>query len=72
MGYTRKKQTGVVEDMEFPGVLKKENVKVPGINYKRSEISRGVQVKTHVELPWVLVFDLGISKRCQNLLNFHR
>ena len=36
--------------MEFPGVLKKENVEIPGVNSKRSRISRGVQGKTHVEL----------------------
>ena len=31
----------------------------------------GVEVKTHVEFPWVLVFDVGISKRYHTiLLNF--
>ena len=57
--------------MEFPGLLKKENVEIPGVNWKRCRISRGGQVKTHVEFPWVLVFDLGISKWCHTiLLNF--
>ena len=50
LGYSRNIQTEGVEDMEFPGVLKKE----------------------HVEIPWVLVFDLGISKGCHKILqNFH-
>ena len=41
-----------VEDMEFPGVLKKEHVEIPGVNYKRSGISRqGCSRKTHVEFP---------------------
>ena len=25
-------QTGVVEDMEFPGVFKKQNAEIPGVN----------------------------------------
>ena len=37
------------EDMEFPQVLKKEHVEVPGL------------ISTDVEFPWVLVFDLGIQ-----------
>ena len=36
-------QTGRVEDMEFPGVLKKEHVEIPGVKYKRSGISRDNQ-----------------------------
>ena len=32
MGYSRKKQTGGVEDIEFLGVSKKYNVEYPGIN----------------------------------------
>ena len=38
MGYSwkkkkkKKKQAGGVEDMEFPGFLKKENVEIPGVN----------------------------------------
>ena len=27
-----KKQTREVDDMEFPGILKKENVEIPGVN----------------------------------------
>ena len=37
--------------MEFPRVLKKENVEIPGLNRKRNGISKGVQVKTHMEVP---------------------
>ena len=29
--------------MKLSGVLKKEHVEIPGVNLKRSEISRGVQ-----------------------------
>ena len=47
--------------MEFQGVLKKESVEIPGLNWKGSRIPRGFQLKTHVEFPWVLAFDLGIS-----------
>ena len=43
--------------MKFPGVLKKEHMEI-----ERNGISRGVQKKTHVEFPWFLVFELGISK----------
>ena len=32
MGYSRKKLNRGVEDMEFPRVLKKENVEIPGVN----------------------------------------
>ena len=37
MGYSRKKKTGDgggggVDDMEFPGVLKKEHMKILGVN----------------------------------------
>ena len=56
--------------MEFPGVLKKKcgNSRC---QLKKKWNFRGVQVKAHVEFPWVLVFDLRISKGCdENLLNF--
>ena len=33
LGYFRKKKkTGEVEDIEFPGVLKEEHVEIPGVN----------------------------------------
>ena len=32
MTYSRKKTNRGVEDMEFPGVLKKEHVEIPGVN----------------------------------------
>ena len=40
-GYSKKnpnRERGV-EDMEFPGVLKKEHVEIPGVNSKGSGIS---------------------------------
>ena len=43
MGYSTKNINRGVEDMEFPGVLKKGHYEIPGVNYKRSGISRGVQ-----------------------------
>ena len=46
--------------MEFPEGLKKWNVENPGVNKKRSGISRYDQEKNSVEFPWVLVFVLGI------------
>ena len=47
LGYSRKNpnQIGWVEDMEFPGVLKKDNV----------------------EIPWVMVFCLGIFKESNTI-----
>ena len=54
--------------MEFQeGILKKENVEIPGVNEKRSRISRaGVFKETHVtfgiSIRQSLGFDLGISK----------
>ena len=49
--------------MEFPEGLKKWNVENPGVNKKRSGISRYDQEKNSVEFPWVLVFGLGIPMR---------
>ena len=49
--------------MEFPGVLKKENVEILGQVSIKKEVEfprQGYSRKTHVEFPWVLVFDLGI------------
>ena len=45
---------GVVwgEDMEFPHVLKKEHVEIPGVNFNKHRIA---------EFPWVLVFNLGLE-----------
>ena len=37
-----------VEDMEFPEILQKEHVEIPGVNYKRSGIYRGF----HEKLTW--------------------
>ena len=74
-----KKKTGGVEDMEFPGILKKENVEIPVRIKKEAEFPAGVfkEPKTHAHMDfhgswaWVLVFDFGISKGCHRiLLNF--
>ena len=44
---------------------KKEHVEIQGSIKKEVEFPRqGCSRKTHVEFPWVLVFDLGISKAC--------
>ena len=32
MGYSRKNPNKEAEDMEFPGVLKKDHVEIPGVN----------------------------------------
>ena len=47
LGYSRKKTGwgGGVEDMEFPGVLKKKQLRFPAVNQKQCEISRGDQAK---------------------------
>ena len=37
--------TGGDKDMEFPGILKKEHVEIPGVNSKRSGISSSDQEK---------------------------
>ena len=52
MGYSRKNPNGGrgVEDMELPGVQKKEHVEIPGVNQKRSGISRGVQEKRGISM----------------------
>ena len=42
MGYPSKNSK---RDMEFLGVLKKEHVVIPEVNYKRSAISRSIQEK---------------------------
>ena len=37
-----------VGDIDFPGILKKELIGIPGVNQKRSGIARGV----HEKLMW--------------------
>ena len=58
---------GAVEDMEFPGVLKKEHVEIFGVNLERSGISRSVNKSCAISI-WVLVFDTGVSKGCNTIL----
>ena len=41
IGLFQKNPNGA-EDKEFPGVLKKEHVEIPGVNIKRSRISSGL------------------------------
>ena len=82
MGYSRKKQTGGVEDMNFHGYWREIMWKFQsGSIKKEAEFSAGVfkERKTHAHVDfhgswaWVLVFDLGISKGCHRiLLNFQR
>ena len=51
LGYYRKKNGelgkggGGVEDMKFPGVIKKKQVHFPGVIQKQCDISRGDQEK---------------------------
>ena len=51
IGLLQKKKWGVgeggggVEDMKFPGVIKKKQVHFPGVNQKQCDISRGDQEK---------------------------
>ena len=58
--------------MEFSGVWKKEYAsmwKFQG-QLKKKWNFRGCSRKTQVEFPWVLVFDLGLSKGCHNFAEF--
>ena len=60
--------------MEFPGVLKKEHVEIPGVNSKRSGISssdceKGVQ-HNFVEYPKVkFCFLYNFQEKCDNFKN---
>ena len=61
--------------MEFLGVLKKYNVEILGVNWKRIGIFSGDQEKFMliVDFLWVLVFGLEIPKECNIILwNFKR
>ena len=44
-----KKKQGGVENVEFPGVLKKYHVDFPGVNNKKNGISRG----DREEIMWI-------------------
>ena len=69
MGCSRKNLNRGVEDMEYPVVLKKGIEKCQSIK-KCSRISGIVQEKVLLIMgfPWILVFNLGISKGCQKIL----
>ena len=55
--------------MEFPGVLKKDHVEIPGVKQKRSAISRGGQEKFmwNFNGSWFLVFEFprGLAQFCK-------
>ena len=53
----QKFETGWVVDMKFPGILKKEHVEIPRVNFKKVAF---------------LVFDLGIFKGCHKILQNFR
>ena len=57
-----KKQTAGVEDMEFPGVLKKQNVEIPRVN-KKGGISRSDQEKIvwNFHGSWFLALDIPMG-----------
>ena len=51
------------EDMEFPHVLKKEHVEIPGVNFNKRRIAK---------FPWVLVLTLdwnliSMAKGCHTI-----
>ena len=60
-GLFQKKNKRGFEDIAFPGVLKEENGNFRGQLNEKEQNFQGCSIKTHVEFPWVLVFDLGIS-----------
>ena len=60
-------QTVGMEDMNFQRYWIKSMCKIQG-SIKRSGIFRGVKKKVHGEFPWVLAFDLEISKECHTVL----
>ena len=68
IGLLQKKRTRGVEEMDFPGVLKKEHLEILRGQLKKKWNFQGCSRKTHVEFPWVLVFGLGISKGCHTIL----
>ena len=74
MGYTRKTNKRGFEDMEFSGGIEERKYgNSTGKLKKKQNFQRCSKVKTHVKFWWVLVFHLGISKRCHTiLLNFQR
>ena len=57
------------DDMEFPGVLKKEHVEIPG-QLKKKWNFRGSSRKNYVEFPRVLDFDLRTSRVSRNFAEY--
>ena len=61
---------GEVEDMEFPGILKKKRGN-SRVQLKKKWKFQWYSRKTNVEFPSVLFFYFGVSKGCHaNLWNF--
>ena len=54
--------------MEFPEVLKQRTCGKSRSQLKKKWNFQGYSSKTHLEFPWVLVFDLGIAKGCHTIL----
>ena len=72
MGYSRKTTQGGggatgVEDMDFPGVLKKQKVEFPGVNFKNVEFPALIKKKS-CGIPGLLVLGLKISEGCNTIL----
>ena len=60
--HSRKNPKREVEDMELQNVLEKEHVEFPGTIKEDVEFPGVFNKSYNVEFPWVLVFDLEISK----------
>ena len=56
-----------VEDMDFPGVLKKQQVEFPGVNFKNVEFPALIKKKS-CGIPGLLVLGLKISEGCNTIL----
>ena len=69
MGYSRKKPNRAVKDTEFPGVVKQRASGKSRRQLKKKWNFPRYSTRTHVEFPWVLVFDLIISKECHTILS---
>ena len=50
--FWKKNRVGGDEDMEFPGVLKKEHVEISRDWLKKKRNFQGIWRKNHVEFPW--------------------
>ena len=66
----QKNQAGGIEDMRFPGVLRKQHVKILWFNYKRKEICWGDQEKIMLNSHgcWFLTMAWNLQKGCNTIL----